>query len=64
MYGTPDENHGEVVSANVVLAESSDIDEKVLKDYCRIRLSEYKIPRQINFVDHLEYTQNGKVLRK
>ena len=46
-----------VPSKNAVLTE-----EEILK-HCRIRLSDYKLPRIINFVNELPKTATGKILR-
>lgn len=55
---------GECVQAEVVLhkeVEKPDVEE--LLTFCRKRLSTYKIPQKVEFVDALPLTDSGKLLR-
>ena len=66
VVGVPDDKWGESVHAVVVLhaRQSSDtIDEPTLQAWCRERLSAYKCPRQIQFVqeEQLPRTATGKI---
>ena len=64
VVGLPDPQWGERVHALVVLAPgtSSTVDE--LRDFCRQRLSAYKIPRSVEFVAALPTSAAGKVLKR
>ncbi|WP_336714807.1 long-chain-fatty-acid--CoA ligase [Arthrobacter sp. USHLN218] len=62
--GLPRAAGGEDVTAAVVLRPQATIDEAALREYCRGRLSAYKVPRRIVPVDELPKSMLGKVLRK
>lgn len=61
--GAPDERTGEAVKLFVVRADES-LDEQRLRNFCRERLSRYKLPREIVFVEELPKSQVGKILRR
>jgi long-chain acyl-CoA synthetase len=48
----------------VVLKDGQPADERALMDFCRERLSAYKIPRVIEFRDALPTSGAGKLLRR
>src|SRR5271163_3081588 len=60
----PDEKWGEVPKALVVLKPGTSVTESELIDFCRTRLSHYKCPRSVEFVDSLPKTGTGKILKK
>jgi long-chain acyl-CoA synthetase len=62
--GVPDPHQSEAVKAWVVLQPGSALTESELRQYCRERLSAYKVPRQIQFVECLPKTPVGKILRR
>lgn len=62
VVGVPDRNSGEIVRAYVVL--DKDINMKDLRNYCKERLADYKVPREIEFCAALPKSPTGKVLRK
>jgi long-chain acyl-CoA synthetase len=66
VVGQPDAYRGEVVKACVVLkeAERGRVSEAELAAFCRERLTGYKVPRLIEFRDHLPVTAAGKTLRR
>ncbi len=59
----PDEVKGEVAHAYVVPAGDCAPQVADLMAYCRERLSAYKVPRSIHFVDQLPTTSSGKLMR-
>ena len=61
--GIPDERSGEVVKLFVVKKDPS-LTEKELKDHLRNYLTNYKIPKQIEFRSDLPKTNVGKILRR
>lgn len=63
VYGMPDPQHGEHPVAKVVRKTSAKVAPEELRAFCAQRVSEYKIPVRIEFVDKLERTYNGKVAR-
>lgn len=62
VIGIKDEFLGESVKAIVVLKEKSTARE--ILDFCRGKLADYKIPRQIEFRDTLPKNSMGKILRE
>ena len=55
---------GEDIVAVVVMTAGAKLDVDLLRDYCRIRLSAYKVPKRIVEVDDLPRSLIGKVLRR
>jgi long-chain acyl-CoA synthetase len=66
VVGAPDEYRGESVKAFVILKPDSKgkVTEQQIIDYCREKISKYKAPRSVVFVDELPKTLVGKVLRR
>lgn len=62
VVGIPSEKRGEAIKAFIVLKESVTEDE--LKDFCKSRLTKYKIPEFIEFRDSLPKSLIGKVLKR
>jgi acyl-CoA synthetase (AMP-forming)/AMP-acid ligase II len=60
----PDEKWGEIPKALVVLKPGSRAKEHDLLEFCRSRLSHYKCPRSIEFLESLPKTGSGKVLKR
>lgn len=54
---------GETVKAMVVLHHPESIGSEELTDFCRSRLSTYKVPQFIEFTTQLEMTGSGKIKR-
>jgi long-chain acyl-CoA synthetase len=51
VIGVPDEQWGESVKAVIVPSEGAEITEEEIIEYCKARLSSYKKPRSVDFVD-------------
>jgi acyl-CoA synthetase (AMP-forming)/AMP-acid ligase II len=62
--GIPHPVLGEDVAAWIVTLEGADIDADKLRSFLSERLSDYKIPRRISFVDELPRNATGKVLKR
>lgn len=60
----PDPKWGEVPKALVVRKPGAQASEEELLDFCRSRISHYKCPRSVEFVESLPKTGTGKVLKK
>jgi len=60
----PDEKWGEIPKALVVLKPGSQAREHDLIEFCRSRLSHYKCPRSVEFLESLPKTGSGKVLKR
>ncbi|WP_091227817.1 long-chain-fatty-acid--CoA ligase [Microbacterium sp. 3J1] len=64
VVGLPRASGGEEVAAAVVLRDGATLDTTALRDFCRTRLTPYKVPKQITAVDDLPRSLIGKVLRR
>ena len=63
VIGEPDEKSGELVKAVIVKKDPSLTEEDIIK-HCRERLTSYKVPKIIEFVDELPKSAVGKILRR
>ncbi len=63
VIGVPDEKTGEAVKLFVIGSDESVTSDEII-EYCRLHLTAYKVPRQIEFRRELPMTPVGKVLRK
>ena len=54
---------GETVLKAVVVSREACREQEII-DYCRERMSDFKIPRRVEFVSELPRNGIGKVLRK
>jgi len=64
VVGIPDEYRGETVKAFVSLRPGESASEADLISFCKERMSAYKYPRSIEFVDELPKTVTGKILHR
>lgn len=64
VVGLPRSNGGEDVAAAVVLRDGTVLDSGALRDFCRTRLTPYKVPKRITAVEDLPRSLIGKVLRR
>jgi fatty-acyl-CoA synthase len=64
VLGTPDPDMGERVTAFVQLAPDADVTADELVEWCRERLSHFKCPREVRFVDELPRLPTGKLLKR
>jgi len=60
----PDQKWGEVPKALVVLKPDAQASAEELLDFCRSRISRYKVPHSIEFLPALPKTGTGKILKK
>ncbi|QXD31989.1 acyl-CoA synthetase [Candidatus Pelagisphaera phototrophica] len=63
VIGHLDKTWGEVVAAAVILKAGSSLDLGHLRDWCRNRLSHYKLPKRLLVVDTLPRNTMGKVTK-
>lgn len=61
VVGVPDRKLGEAVIAWIHLKESSSVTSQQIRDYCKGKISRYKIPQYIKFVDSYPMTITGKI---
>jgi long-chain acyl-CoA synthetase len=63
VVGVPDEHSGEAVRAFIVPREGG-VTEEELRDWCREKLTGYKLPKKYDFRATLPKTNVGKILRR
>lgn len=63
VIGIPDDKTGEAPAAFVVRNDDSLTDDAITEE-CRKSLTNYKVPKRIEFVDEVPTTLSGKVLRR
>jgi acyl-CoA synthetase (AMP-forming)/AMP-acid ligase II len=64
VVGVDDEEFGQRLKAFVVRAEGRDLSEDEVRAYVRKNLANYKVPREVEFLDSLPRNQTGKVLKR
>jgi len=62
--GLPDPYRGETVKAYVVLKDGQTMTEDEVIAYCREKLTPYKVPKMIEFMDDLPKSAIGKIMRR
>ena len=60
--GIQDEQLGELSVAYIV-RENKNLTKEEVMEYCKGKLSKYKIPKTIKFVETISETYNGKIKR-
>ncbi len=61
VVGVPDPKFGEEIAACVRLREGEQATEEEIREFCRGKLSHFKIPRYIRFTEEFPMTVTGKV---
>ncbi|MDN5893653.1 MAG: AMP-binding protein, partial [Nocardioides sp.] len=61
VVGTPHERWGQQVTAIVQTRPDASVSSEELRDHCRTRLANYKVPKQILVVDQVPRTATSKV---
>ncbi|NIB40334.1 fatty acid--CoA ligase family protein [Pseudomaricurvus alkylphenolicus] len=61
VFGVPDDRMGEVAMVFVVLKPGTQLENSELISWCREKMANYKVPRQVRFVDALPLNASGKV---
>jgi long-chain acyl-CoA synthetase len=64
VVGLPDDYYGEIVKAFIKRRDGSSCGAEDILSFCRDRLAPYKLPKSIEFVDHLPKNFIGKVIRR
>jgi fatty-acyl-CoA synthase len=62
--GVDDEKFGQRLKAFVVLRGNASLSEDDVKDYVKDNLANYKVPREVVFIDELPRNATGKVLKR
>jgi fatty-acyl-CoA synthase len=61
VYGVPDRKFGEQVMAAIILKKGMAMSEDEVRDFCRDKIANYKIPKYVKFVDGYPMTASGKI---
>lgn len=61
VVGVPDDKYGEELCACVKLKRNEEVHADDIREFCRGRISHFKIPRYVRFVDTFPLTASGKV---
>ena len=61
VYGVPDRKYGEQVMAAIVVKKGMTLTEEEVKEFCRGKIANYKIPKYVKFVDSYPMTASGKI---
>lgn len=64
VIGVQDPSRGEVPVAFVEMQEGETFDEGALRGWCRERIAQFKVPRDIRVVDALPRNPTGKIMRR
>ncbi|MFQ6014201.1 MAG: long-chain-fatty-acid--CoA ligase [Anaerolineae bacterium] len=64
VIGVPDDLWGEAVKAVVVLKEGAEVTSEEIISFCKDRLTSFKAPRSVDFVQSLPRTGSGKIFKK
>lgn len=64
VFGRPDPEWGEAVSAQVVLRPGASATPEELSEWCRGRLARFQVPKVLTLTDRLPRTGSGKLLRR
>jgi len=62
--GVLDDYKGQIPTAFIVLKEGQSATVDEIRNFCRQSLSDYKVPKQINFVDSMPRTGSGQIDRR
>jgi fatty-acyl-CoA synthase len=61
VVGVPSLKYGEQVGAFVIMKEGYDLSPEDVQDFCRGKISNYKVPKYVSFIEQLPLTASGKV---
>ncbi|MBN2166339.1 MAG: AMP-binding protein [Marinilabiliaceae bacterium] len=61
IVGVPSPKYGEQVGAFIILHENKNLTEDEVMDFCRGKISRFKIPKYIFFIDSYPMTASGKI---
>ncbi|WP_414631760.1 AMP-binding enzyme, partial [Aneurinibacillus sp. UBA3580] len=64
VIGVPDAVKGEVVKAFIVPKEGETLDRRMILDFLKPHLANYKMPRFVEITDSLPKNATGKVMKK
>ena len=62
--GVIDDYKGQIPTSFIVLKEGQSVTVEEIRDFCRQSLADYKVPKQIKFIDSMPKTGSGQIDRK
>lgn len=62
--GVPHKTRGEILKVYIVLKPGESMTKNEVISYCRSKLANYKVPKQVEFRDELPKSMVGKILRR
>lgn len=63
VVGVPDPKYGEELMAWVIPKQGSNLTEDAIREFCKGKISHFKIPRYIQFTDAYPMTASGKIMK-
>jgi len=63
VVGVPSKKYGEQAGAFIILKDGVQMTEADVQDYCRGKISWYKIPKYVHFTDAFPLTASGKIMK-
>ena len=64
VFGMPDDKWGEAIHAAIVPRNGKTIDAEEIRDWCRGKMSKFKVPKSIEARDQLIRGATGKILKR
>jgi long-chain acyl-CoA synthetase len=64
VFGIPEEELGEVLTAVIELEEGANVSEEDVLTYLAERIAKYKLPRSVHFRDNLPREDSGKLFKR
>ena len=61
IYGVPDRKYGEQVMAAVILKKGVEMTGEEVREFCKGKIANYKIPKYVKFVEGYPMTASGKI---
>jgi len=61
IYGAPDRKYGEQVMAAIILKKGVEMTEEEVREFCKGKIANYKIPKYVKFVESYPMTASGKI---
>jgi fatty-acyl-CoA synthase len=61
VYGVPDRKYGEQVMVAIILKKGMEMTEEEVREFCKGKIANYKIPKYVKFVDGYPMTASGKI---
>lgn len=63
IVGVPDAKYGEELMAWIIPKKGAEINEQSVRDFCKGKISYFKIPRYIEFTKEYPMTASGKIMK-